>query len=50
MSRATDETGNVQPTYAEFRAKRGAGTDYHYNYIRRWVVESDGQVFFGVDE
>jgi sulfane dehydrogenase subunit SoxC len=49
MSRAVDETGAVQPTLAEFRAKRGAGTDYHFNYIRGWVVEPDGQVFFGVD-
>jgi len=49
MSRAVDETGGVQPTLAEFRAKRGAGTDYHFSYIRAWVVEPDGQVFFGVD-
>ena len=49
MSRAVDETGAVQPTLAEFRAKRGAGTDYHFSYIRAWVVEPDGQVFFGVD-
>jgi len=49
MSRAVDETGATQPTLAEFRAKRGAGTDYHFNYIRAWVVEPDGQVFFGAD-
>ena len=49
LSRAMDETGSVQPSLAEFRAKRGAGTDYHYSYIRTWVVEPDGQVFFGVD-
>ena len=49
MSRAVDDTGAVQPTLAEFRAKRGAGTDYHFSYIRTWVVEPDGQVFFGVD-
>ena len=49
MSRAVDETGGTQPTHAEFKAKRGAGTDYHYSYIRPWVVEADGQVFFGVD-
>ena len=49
MSRAVDETGYTQPTLAEFRDKRGPGTDYHYNYIRGWVVEPDGQLFFGVD-
>jgi sulfane dehydrogenase subunit SoxC len=49
LSRAVDETGAVQPTLAEFRAKRGAGTDYHFSYIRAWVVEPDGQVFFGAD-
>ncbi len=49
MSRAADATGAMQPTLAEFRARRGAGTDYHYNYIRAWVVEPDGRVFYGVD-
>jgi sulfane dehydrogenase subunit SoxC len=49
MSRATDETGAVQPTRAEFRRRRGPGTDYHYNYIRAWVVERDGRVVYGVD-
>jgi len=50
MSRAVDETGSVQPTLAQFRAARGAGTDYHYNYVRAWDVAADGQVFFAVDE
>lgn len=49
LSRAVDETGAAQPTLAEFRARRGAGTDYHFNYIRTWVVEPDGRVFYGVD-
>ena len=49
MSRAVDETGATQPTLAEFRAKRGAGTDYHYSYIRTWAVDPDGQVFYRVD-
>ena len=49
MSRAVDETGAMQPTLAEFKAKRGPGTDYHFNYIRSWVVDGDGQVFFGVE-
>ena len=49
MSRAVDETGNAQPTLAEFRAKRGPGTDYHFNYIRAWVVSGDGRIFFGAE-
>ncbi len=49
MSRATDATGAEQPTLGEYRARRGAGTDYHFNYIRAWVVEPDGRVFYGVD-
>lgn len=47
MSRAVDETGYVQPTVEVFRAGRGNGTDYHFNPIRSWLVESDGRVFFG---
>jgi sulfane dehydrogenase subunit SoxC len=49
MSRAVDETGYTQPTLEEFRGKRGAGTDYHFNYIRSWIVEADGQMFFGAE-
>ena len=46
MSRATDETGYTQPTRAEFERVRGAGTDYHFNYIRSWQVQRDGRVVF----
>ena len=46
LSRATDDTGYVQPTFAEFRAARGPGTDYHYNAIRGWRVGADGQTVF----
>jgi len=49
MSRATDETGYTQPTLSEFRAKRGAGTDYHFNYIRGWAIQSDGRLSFAVE-
>ena len=49
MSRAADETGAVQPTRAHFRNTRGAGTDYHYNFIRVWKVASDGVVSFEGD-
>jgi sulfane dehydrogenase subunit SoxC len=46
LSRATDETGAVQPTRAEFEAVRGIGTDFHFNYIRGWRVDRDGAVTF----
>lgn len=46
MSRAVDETGYVQPTRAVFEAARGIGTDYHFNCIRAWHVDRDGQVTF----
>jgi sulfane dehydrogenase subunit SoxC len=46
LSRATDETGYVQPTRATFQATRGVGTDFHFNYIRGWRVGSDGAVAF----
>jgi sulfane dehydrogenase subunit SoxC len=49
LSRATDETGSTQPTLAEFRQKRGAGTDYHFTFIRGWNVERDGQVVYRVE-
>ena len=50
MSRATDETGYVQPTLAELRKVRGLGTAYHFNNIRAWQVQRDGRVFFGLEE
>lgn len=46
MSRAVDETGYVQPTFAVFKAGRGPGTDYHYNHIRAWKVAADGVVTY----
>ena len=46
LSRATDETGYVQPTRATFQAARGIGTDFHFNYIRGWRVDRDGAVTF----
>jgi sulfane dehydrogenase subunit SoxC len=50
MSRATDETGYVQPDLETLMAARGEGTSYHYNSIRPWRVESDGRVFFAQGE
>ena len=48
MSRAVDETGYVQPTFAEFETGRGPGTDFHFNHIRSWVVKPDGVMQYGV--
>jgi sulfane dehydrogenase subunit SoxC len=47
MSRATDETGYVQPTLEVYRKARGPATYYHHNAIRTWQVASDGAVTFG---
>ena len=49
MSRATDETGYVQPTAEELWEARGIATHYHYNNIRAWTVRADGSVVFGGD-
>jgi sulfane dehydrogenase subunit SoxC len=46
LSRATDETGYVQPTRTKLVAVRGIGTSYHFNCIRGWRVKPDGHVFF----
>ncbi len=46
LSRATDETGYVQPTRSELIKVRGIGTDYHFNQIYGWTVKEDGQVFY----
>ena len=49
LTRATDDTGYLQPTAAELRATRGPGTDYHFNPIRGWRVLPDGRVFYDVE-
>ena len=49
LSRATDETGYVQPTLEQLRAARGAGTFYHFNHIRAWRVQADGAVVFALE-
>ena len=46
MSRATDETGYMQPTREELYAVRGKWTVYHYNNIRAWRVDRAGAVTF----
>ncbi len=49
MSRATDETGYVQPTLDVLMAARGPSTQYHFNNIRAWRVGADGEVTFAGD-
>jgi len=44
QSRATDETGHVQPTYAQLRAVRGSRSIYHNNAIQTWLVQEGGEV------
>jgi sulfane dehydrogenase subunit SoxC len=44
QSRATDETGYVQPSYRQLRAVRGTRSIYHNNAIQSWLVEATGEV------
>ena len=47
MSRAVDETDNVQPTQAELLAARGPGSSfYHLNPITGWLICADGTVVY----
>ncbi len=50
LSRATDETGYVQPTVQQLWQARGEGTAYHHNHQRAWKVAADGTVTFGLGE
>lgn len=43
-SRATDQTGYVQPTKAFLTRTEGVGPTYHYNGIQSWKVLADGSV------
>jgi len=44
VSRATDETGYVQPTREELVAVRGLNSNYHCNVQKPWRVSGDGSV------
>jgi len=44
QSRATDETGAVQPARAALVAQRGLNGYFHYNAIVSWAVDADGDV------
>lgn len=48
MSRATDETGYVQPTRQELIQARGDDYVYHFNGIQPWVIAADGSVTNGL--
>jgi sulfane dehydrogenase subunit SoxC len=50
LSRATDETGYVQPTVQQLWEARGERTSYHFNNQRAWKVASDGTVSFGLGD
>ena len=44
QSRATDNSGYVQPTRAALVAERGTKTIYHFNGITSWAVGEHGEV------
>jgi sulfane dehydrogenase subunit SoxC len=44
MSRATDETGYVQPAYRQLRAVRDTRSIYHNNAVQTWLVQENGEV------
>jgi sulfane dehydrogenase subunit SoxC len=43
-SRATDDTGAIQPERARFIAEHGANAIFHYNAIHAWAVQANGEV------
>jgi sulfane dehydrogenase subunit SoxC len=43
QSRATDDTGMVQPSRAQFAAERGLRGIYHYNAIASWRIDEKGE-------
>lgn len=44
MSRATDETGAVQPTRSAWKAKYAPSNFLHYNAIQPWRITAQGEV------
>ena len=44
QSRATDETGYVQPTIQQLVDVRGTRSTYHMNGIKTWAVDENGEV------
>ncbi len=50
LSRATDETGYVQPTVHQLWEARGEETSYHQNHQRAWKIAATGEVTFGLGD
>jgi sulfane dehydrogenase subunit SoxC len=44
QSRATDDSGHVQPSIAQLRQVRGSRSIYHNNAIQSWKVAASGEV------
>lgn len=44
QSRATDDTGYVQPSRAGLIAERGGRTIYHFNGVATWAVAEGGEI------
>ena len=44
QSRATDDTGHIQPNYQALRAVRGGRSIYHNNAIQSWQLSENGEV------
>ena len=44
QSRATDDTGFVQPNYRQLRDARGTRSIYHNNAIQSWLVQENGEI------
>ena len=43
QSRATDDTGMVQPSRATFIAERGLRGQYHFNAVQSWRIDEKGE-------
>ena len=44
QSRAVDDTGQIQPTYADLRKVRASRSIYHNNAIQSWLLGENGEV------
>ena len=44
QSRATDESGYVQPTRQQLVAERGLNSSYHNNSIQSWKIARNGEI------
>jgi sulfane dehydrogenase subunit SoxC len=44
QSRATDDSGAVQPTRTVFTAPYAKGMNFHNNYIQAWAIDANGSL------